>query len=50
MTDTLPALGHCPSCDHEVSTAWKLIEYEQADGSTGVFAEYPSWDEVVNSE
>ncbi|WP_449405253.1 DUF7837 family putative zinc-binding protein [Halorubrum salinarum] len=50
MTDTPPALGHCPSCDTEISAAWKLIEYEQADGSTGVFAECPSCDEVVNPE
>ncbi|WP_445972131.1 DUF7837 family putative zinc-binding protein [Halorubrum miltondacostae] len=44
MTDTPTSLGHCPSCDREISAAWKLIEYEQADGETGVFAERPECD------
>ncbi|WP_449272189.1 DUF7837 family putative zinc-binding protein [Halorubrum halodurans] len=47
MTNSPPPLGQCPNCESEISQAWKLIEYEEADGSTGVFAECPSCDEVV---
>ncbi|GAA0541531.1 hypothetical protein GCM10008994_15770 [Halorubrum ejinorense] len=50
MTDSPPALGHCPSCEQEISAAWKLIEYEQADGNTGIFAECPSCEKVVKPE
>ncbi|WP_443984493.1 DUF7837 family putative zinc-binding protein [Halorubrum sp. ASP1] len=50
MTDSPPPLGHCPSCEREISAAWKLIEYDQADGDTGIFAECPSCEKVVKPE
>ena len=50
MTDTPAPLGHCPSCEREISAAWKLIEYEQADGNTGIFAECPPCEKVVKPE
>jgi hypothetical protein len=50
MTDSPAPLGHCPSCEREISAAWKLIEYEQADGNTGIFAECPSCEKVVKPE
>ncbi len=50
MTNNPPSLGHCPTCNREISQAWKLIEYEQADGDTGIFAECPSCDEVIKPQ
>lgn len=43
-------LGTCPECDEAIPVGWKLIEYEQTDGSIGVFAECPSCTEVVRPE
>lgn len=50
MTNGPSLLGHCPTCECEISKPWKLIEYEQADGNTGVFAECPSCNEVVKPQ
>lgn len=50
MTSSPPLLGHCPTCEREIAQAWKLIEYEQADGSLGVFAECPSCEKVVKPQ
>ncbi|WP_080510467.1 DUF7837 family putative zinc-binding protein [Halorubrum coriense] len=50
MTDGPTSLGHCPSCGRDISAAWKLIEYEQVDGDTGVFAECPNCDEAVKPQ
>jgi len=50
MTRNTSILGRCPECGEEVSTAWVLIEYERADGSTGVWAECPTCGEVVSPE
>jgi hypothetical protein len=50
MTSSPPLLGYCPTCEREISQAWKLIEYEQADGSLGVFAECPSCEKVVKPQ
>ena len=50
MTDSPPALGHCPNCDREITETWTIIEYEQADGDIGIFAECPDCDEVVKPE
>jgi hypothetical protein len=36
MPDDTQILGRCPHCGKRISTAWRLIEYEQADGTEGV--------------
>ena len=50
MTRNTSMLGRCPECGEEISTEWLLIEYEKADGSTGIWAECPSCEEVVSPE
>jgi hypothetical protein len=50
MTTDPSLLGQCPTCKREISQAWKLIEYEQADGNIGIFAECPSCEEVVKPQ
>ncbi|TKX57100.1 hypothetical protein EXE43_18260 [Halorubrum sp. SS5] len=50
MTNNPLSLGHCPTCNREISQAWKLIEYERADGDIGVFAECPTCDEVIKPQ
>ncbi len=48
-SDSSP-IGHCPECGAELSPGQKLIEYEASAGTTGVFAECYSCDEVVRPE
>ena len=40
-------LGTCPDCGRAIESAQFLIDYEKADGSTGVFAECPECNDVV---
>ncbi len=50
MTSDSTALGRCPDCGEEIASHQSLIEFEEADGTTGVFAECYSCDEVVRPE
>ena len=50
MTSDSTALGRCPDCGEEIEAYQSLIEFEEADGTTGVFAECYSCDEVVRPE
>jgi NAD-dependent SIR2 family protein deacetylase len=50
MSPDSSSLGHCPDCGRSIPPGWKLIEYEQEDGSMGVFAECPSCEEVIKPE
>ncbi|WP_455567128.1 DUF7837 family putative zinc-binding protein [Salinigranum halophilum] len=50
MNSDSSSLGRCPECDRSISEAWKLIEWEQEDGSVGIFTECPECDEVVRPE
>ena len=43
-------LGVCPECEAKIRSSQILIEYEQADGSTGRFADCFACDEVVKPE
>lgn len=47
MTDDSTPLGYFPTCEREIGGAWKLIEYQQSDGGTGIFAECPPCDDGV---
>ncbi|WP_449271783.1 DUF7837 family putative zinc-binding protein [Haloferax litoreum] len=50
MTRNSSTLGRCPDCGEEIDASQSIIEFEDADGSTGVFAECYSCDEVVRPE
>ena len=50
MTDDTPKLGRCPECEENISAAYILVEYEKNDGTTGIWAECPSCDDVVNPD
>ncbi|QCQ77385.1 hypothetical protein E6P09_18880 (plasmid) [Haloferax mediterranei ATCC 33500] len=50
MTSDSTILGRCPDCGAEIEPYQSLIEFEEADGTTGVFAECYSCDEVVRPE
>ncbi|WP_449405009.1 DUF7837 family putative zinc-binding protein [Haloferax marisrubri] len=39
LTNDSTAFGRCPDCGEEIEAYQSLIEFEQADGSTGVFAD-----------
>jgi endogenous inhibitor of DNA gyrase (YacG/DUF329 family) len=45
-----PPLGRCPKCGKELSSAYVLVEYKKDDGTTGIWAECPICDEVVNPQ
>jgi len=45
-----PPLGRCPKCGEELSIAYILVEYEKDDGTTGIWAECPTCDEVVSPQ
>lgn len=47
MAQDPSVLGTCPDCDREIRSAYALIEYEKADGTTRTFAECPECDAVV---
>jgi len=44
------ALGQCPDCGTTIAAAWLLIEYEDAGGQTGMWAECSGCDDVVKPE
>ncbi|WP_083874960.1 DUF7837 family putative zinc-binding protein [Haloferax sulfurifontis] len=50
MTSDSTILGRCPDCGEETEAYQSIIEFEDSDGSTGVFAECYSCDEVVRPE
>lgn len=43
-----PTLGVCPDCATEIASYDVLVEYERADGTPAVYAEYPGCQDVVN--
>jgi len=47
MTRNSSLLGGCPECGEDISEGWLLIEYEKADGTTGIWAECPACEDVV---
>lgn len=50
MNRDASTLGRCPECGESISAAWVLVEYEKADGTTGVWAECPACADVVCPE
>jgi predicted RNA-binding Zn-ribbon protein involved in translation (DUF1610 family) len=50
MPDDTQLLGCCPDCGERIATAWRLIDYEKADGTEGTWAECPACGEVVAPE
>lgn len=48
MTAESSTLGSCPRCGAAVGSVDVLIEYEDADGETAVWAECPGCGEVVD--
>jgi len=48
MTDDTPTHGRCPGCGEGISAACILVEYEKNDGTTGIWAECPTCDDVVS--
>ncbi|WP_191967160.1 MULTISPECIES: hypothetical protein [Haloferax] len=50
MNSDSSTIGRCPECGAELSPGQKLIEFEESEGTTGVFAECYSCDEVVRPE
>jgi hypothetical protein len=50
MNEDTSILGRCPDCGESISSAWLLIEYENGDGATDVWAECPGCEAVVSPE
>jgi predicted RNA-binding Zn-ribbon protein involved in translation (DUF1610 family) len=50
MSSDEPTLGHCPDCGEPIPRGRTLIEYEEDDGTRGVWAECPDCDDVVAPE
>ncbi|WP_455429257.1 DUF7837 family putative zinc-binding protein [Haloplanus rubicundus] len=50
MTNDTRKHGRCPKCDEDISVAHVLVEYEKDDGTTGLWAECPTCDDVVSPE
>lgn len=44
------SLGRCPECSEEIPEAWFLVEYTKESGKTGIWAECPGCEEVVEPE
>jgi hypothetical protein len=50
MSNDESVLGRCPHCGEFITDVWVLVEYETEDGSTGIWAECPSCEDVVSPE
>jgi len=50
MTPDDGVLDWCPDCATKITRAWLLIEYENTEGQTGIWAECPECDDVVEPE
>jgi hypothetical protein len=50
MTSDATNLGRCPDCGESIPAAWLLVEYEKDDGKTGIWAECPDCEDVVEPE
>lgn len=50
MTRDWSMLGRCPECGEDIPRGWLLIEYEKADGTTGIWAECPVCEAVVSPD
>jgi hypothetical protein len=50
MTSDATNLGRCPECGESIPAAWLLVEYEKDDGETGIWAECPACEDVVEPE
>lgn len=49
MTSDSP-LGCCPECDERIPPGWLLVEYQKDSGETGIWAECPGCDDVVQPQ
>jgi endogenous inhibitor of DNA gyrase (YacG/DUF329 family) len=47
MSHEQSSVGECPDCGREIRSTNTLISYEKDDGTTGIFAECPECDDVV---
>jgi hypothetical protein len=47
MTPDNGILGRCPSCVARTTRAWLLIGYENTKDQTGVWAEYPDCEDIL---
>ena len=50
MPTTTENIGQCPNCGDPITAAWTPVEYEKADGTAGVWAECPTYADVVAPE
>jgi hypothetical protein len=50
MTPDESSLGRCPECGEKIPSEWSLIDYEKEDGTSGVWAECPACDDVVEPD
>jgi hypothetical protein len=50
MTPDDGVLGRCPNCATKITRAWLLIEYENTEGQTGIWAECPNCSDVVDPD
>jgi len=50
MNSDASKLGRCPKCDTPIPEVWLLIEYEKANGETGIWAECPDCADVVSPD
>jgi hypothetical protein len=48
MTSDQSILGQCPECHEDIPSAWVLIEYENDNGETDLWAECPACETVVS--
>lgn len=39
MTTNASTIGRCPNCNERIPSTWILIEYENDDGTTGLWVE-----------
>jgi len=50
MTNDTDSLGRCPYCGRSIPLGFLLVEYETDDGGTGIWAECPDCNDVVDPE
>ena len=50
MPDDTQSLGWCLDCDERITRLWLLVEYEKDDSTEGIWAECPTFEDVVAPE